>query len=364
MKILIDIIRYIVGGLFIFSGLVKVVDPIGTAIKLEEYFAVFAGDIAEFFSVFEPYALVIGIILNVLEVTLGVALMIRWRVRYTMNLLSIMIVFFTFLTFYTAYFNKVTDCGCFGDAITLTPWQSFTKDVILLVLISFLYLSINKIKESTFAAKNIIVVCTTAISFLICIYAVRHLPPIDFRAYKVGTNIPEAMEAKENPKFQYTFEKDGEKIKSYAYKSEEEGYKLVGHEITNTAASTPKITDFATWNESGDKTENVLTGKKLWIVAYDISKANTEGLIDVNDLLSRLNPEIEPVILTSSSAEDVLKVRAERNIKTDFYYGDATVLKTIIRSNPGLVLVQDGTIKAKWHFNDVPDPINITENLD
>ena len=280
-----------------------------------------------------------------------------------MNLLSIMIVFFTFLTFYTAYFNKVTDCGCFGDAITLTPWQSFTKDIILVILIGFLYLNIKKIKESTFAAKNIIVVCVTSISFLLCIYAVRHLPPIDFRAYKVGTNIPEAMQAKESPKFQYTFEKDGEEIKTYEYKSEAEGYKLTGHEITNTEASTPKITDFATWNESGDKTQTVLSGKKLWIVAYDISNANTSGLIDINDLLSRLSPEIEPIILTSSSAEDVIKVRAERGIKTDFYYADATVLKTIIRSNPGLVLVEDGTIKAKWHFNDVPDPIDITEKL-
>ncbi|ADR23684.1 hypothetical protein MATR_24600 [Marivirga tractuosa] len=363
MKILIDIVRYIVGGLFIFSGLVKVVDPVGTAIKLEEYFAVFAGDIASFFSVLEPYALVIGIVLNVLEVTLGIALIIRWRVRYTLNLLSIMIVFFTFLTFYTAYFNKVTDCGCFGDAITLTPWQSFTKDVILVVLIGFLYLNIQKIKESTFGPKNIIVVCTAAISFLLCIYSVRHLPPIDFRAYKVGTNIPEAMQAKENPKFQYTFEKDGKEIKTYEYKSEEEGYTLTGHEITNPDASTPKITDFATWNESGDKTNEVLSGKKLWIVAYDISKASTEGLIDINNLLLRLSPDIKPIILTSSSAEEVLRIRAERGMKTDFYYADATVLKTIIRSNPGLVLVQDGTVKEKWHFNDVPDPYDVTENL-
>ncbi|HET8860160.1 BT_3928 family protein [Marivirga sp.] len=363
MKIIIDIVRYIVGGLFIFSGLVKVVDPVGTAIKLEEYFSVFAGDIAPFFSVFEPYALVIGIILNVLEVTLGVALIIRWRVRYTLNLLSIMIVFFTFLTFYTAYFNKVTDCGCFGDAITLTPWQSFTKDIILVILIGFLYLNIKKIKESTFGPKNVIVICTTAISLLLCIYSIRHLPFIDFRAYKIGTNIPEAMKAKENPKFQYTFEKDGKEIKTYEYKPEDEGYKLVGHEITNPDASTPKITDFATWNESGDKTQTVLTGKKLWIVAYDISNANTIGLIDINELLTRLNPDIKPIILTSSSAEEVLRIKAERGIKTDFYYADATVLKTIIRSNPGLVLVENGTVKGKWHYNDVPEPYNITEKL-
>jgi uncharacterized protein YkuJ len=280
-----------------------------------------------------------------------------------MNILSIMIVFFTFLTFYTAYFNKVTDCGCFGDAIKLTPWQSFTKDVILVVLIGFLYLNINKIKESTFAAKNIIVVSVTAISLLLCFYAVKHLPFIDFRAYKTGVNIPNAMEAKENPKFQYTFDKDGEEVKTYEYKSEEDGYTLIGHEITNTEASTPKITDFAVWNESGDKTDMVLSGKKLWIVAYDISNASTEGLIEINDLISRLSPDISPLILTSSSADDVLKIRARRGMKTDFYYADATVLKTIIRSNPGLVLVENGTVKAKWHFNDIPEPYEITEKL-
>ncbi|MBK6264568.1 DoxX family protein [Marivirga sp. S37H4] len=363
MKILTDIARYLVGGLFIFSGLIKINDPVGTAIKLEEYFAVFAGDIAPFFSIFEPYALVIGIFLNVLEVVLGIALIIKWRVKFTITLLSILIVFFTFLTFYSAYFNKVTDCGCFGDAIKLTPWESFTKDVILLVLIGFLLIFRNKIKDSTFAAKNIIIICVTALSVLLCIYAIRHLPFIDFRAYKVGVNIPEAMTAKESPKFQYTFEKEGETIKSYQYLTEKEGYKLVSHEITNPDISTPKITDFAVWNESGDKTKEMLSGKKLWIIAYNIEEASTEGLIDINSLISRLPGDITPIILTSSSAEGVLKVKAERGLTPDFYYGDATVLKTIIRSNPGLVLVEDGTVLAKWHYNDVPDPSDLSELL-
>ncbi len=363
MKILLDIVRYLVGGLFIFSGLIKVNDPVGTAIKLEEYFSVFAGDIASFFTVFEPFSLYIGIFLNVIEVVLGVALITRWRVKLTLNLLSIIIIFFTFLTFYSAYFNKVTDCGCFGDAIKLTPWESFTKDIILVILIGFLFIYRDKIKETTFGAKHIVIISTTAISIFLCIYAVKHLPFLDFRAYKVGVNIKEAMQAKENPKFQYTFEKDGEQTKSYQYLSEKDGYTLMSHEVTNIEASTPKITDFAVWNESGDKTQQIFEGKKLLIIAYDIDEANTEGLIDVNNLLSRLQPEIKPVILTSSSAESVLQIKAQRGINADFYYGDATVLKTIIRSNPGLVLMEDATVLAKWHFNDVPDPADLSELL-
>ncbi|PTB91356.1 DoxX family protein, partial [Marivirga lumbricoides] len=147
------------------------------------------------------------------------------------------------------------------------------------------------------------------------------------------------------------------------YLSEKEGYKLVGHEITNPEASTPKITDFAIWNESGDKTSEVLTGKKLWIVSYSIEEADTEGLIDINNLVSRMPADVEPILITSSSAEDVLKIKAARGLQFDFYYGDATVLKTIIRSNPGIILVEDGTILAKWHYNDVPDPADLSELL-
>jgi len=363
MRIVTSIVRYLVGGLFIFSGLIKVNDPVGTAIKMEEYFAVFAGDIASFFIVFEPYALIIAVIMNVLEVVLGLALIIRWRVKFTLGMLTGLIVFFTFLTFYTAYFNKVTDCGCFGDAIKLTPWESFTKDVILVVMIGFLLFRRNKIAESTFATKGIIIGCTTIVTTLLCLYAIKHLPYIDFRAYKVGTTIQEAMSPAESPKFQYTFLKNGEEIKSFTYLSEKDGYELVGHEIINEEASTPKITDFALWNESGDKTEQVLEGTKLLVVTYFIEEADENGLIDIKNLLDKLSGEVKPLILTSSAAKEVLKVKARRGLKPDFYYGDATVLKTIIRSNPGLVLLKNGTVLGKWHYNDVPEITEINELL-
>lgn len=361
MRIVQDVVRYLVGGLFIFSGLVKVNDPVGTAIKLGEYFDVFAADIASFFEVFEPYALPIAILLNVVEVVLGVALIFRWKVNITMNLLAIIIVFFTFLTFYSAYFNKVTDCGCFGDAIKLTPWESFTKDVILLILIGFLYITKSSIKESTLGVKHVIIICTTGISFLLCIYAVRHLPFIDFRAYKVGVHIPTDMEPAESAIFEYTFKKDGEIVKSDKYLKPEDGYEYVDYQVINEDAITPKITDFALWNEQGDQTQQLMQGTYLWIVTYNMAEADVEGLVDTKNLTDRLEPTINPIILTASSDEEVNEIKALRGLNMPFYHGDATVLKTIIRSNPGLVLVKDGVILGKWHFNDVPSPVDIAD---
>ena len=125
MKVANKIIRGFVGSLFIFSGLVKLNDPMGTAIKLEEYFEVFASDISSVFHYLVPYSLSIGLFVVILEVLLGVAVLINYRMELTAWIILVLIVFFTFLTFYSAAFNKVTDCGCFGDAIPLNPWQSF-----------------------------------------------------------------------------------------------------------------------------------------------------------------------------------------------------------------------------------------------
>src|SRR5690554_4192539 len=142
MKLLVGFSRIIVGVLFIISGLIKLNDPVGFSFKLKDYFAPEVLDLG--FLV--PYALLLAIILVIFEVLLGLALLLGHYKKITLWALLLMIVFFTFLTFYSAYFNKVTDCGCFGDAIKLTPWESFTKDVILLVLILILFAGRKHIK--------------------------------------------------------------------------------------------------------------------------------------------------------------------------------------------------------------------------
>jgi uncharacterized membrane protein YphA (DoxX/SURF4 family) len=135
MKVLVGVSRIFVGVLFIISGLIKLNDPVGFSFKLGDYFAPEVLNLP----FLEPYALVIALLVVILEVLLGVMLIMGYAKKFTLWSLLLMIVFFTFLTFYSAYFNKVTDCGCFGDALKLTPWESFSKDVVLLVLILILY---------------------------------------------------------------------------------------------------------------------------------------------------------------------------------------------------------------------------------
>src|SRR5690554_1422442 len=212
MRYLVGFARIVVGLLFIFSGLIKLNDPVGFSFKLQDYFAPEVLNL-EFLV---PYSLGLAIIIVIVEVILGVTLLLGYMRRLTLWLLLLMIVFFTFLTFYSAYFNKVTDCGCFGDAIPLTPWQSFYKDIVLLVMIIILFIGQKYIKPvlNSLGNASITLVTLVACSFM-GYYVLNHLPIMDFRAYKVGTNIQKAMEIPEGaPEAIYdivfTYKVDGE----------------------------------------------------------------------------------------------------------------------------------------------------------
>jgi hypothetical protein len=350
--------RFFVGGLFIFSGLIKLNDPIGTEIKLEEYFEVFGQDFGSFFLIFKPYALEIGMFLIVLEVVLGVAVLINYRMEITTKVLLALIIFFTFLTFYSAYFNKVTDCGCFGDAIKLTPWESFIKDVILIVFILHLFWYRKKYRPLLYTLQGHAVIgFTTVISLVLGIYAVLHLPFIDFRAYRIGNNIPQQMLPPEQPIFEYTFLKkeNGEQIKSEKYLTDTLQYKYVGVEQTNEEKTKAKITDYAVSSVEGeDITQSTFEGTKLLFIIYDAAKASTKNIDKISMLIKSLDGKIEMMALTASSSEQFEAFRHENQLAIPYYFADATVLKTIVRSNPGITLWVNGTVKGMWHHNDTP----------
>ncbi len=343
-----------VGVLFIFSGLIKINDPVGTAIKLEEYFEVFSTDIAPFFKAFEPYSLFLSIFLSAAEIVLGVALLIRWKLKEVLWLLLAMIVFFTFLTFYSAYFNKVTDCGCFGDAIKLTPWESFTKDVVLLVMIVVLLLTrryLQPIMKPTMGAT--VTALTAILSVGIGWYAYEHLPYIDFRAYKIGNNIPTLMKPSAPLKYKYIMVKDGEEQEFTEYPTDQ-SYKFKEMVPVNPEAG-PKITDFNVWNDQGDFTQEVLTGKKLLVIVHSVAKADRSDFDKINQLVNDAEKQgITPLVITSSSGQEFEVFRHEVNLAAPYFFGDGTVLKTMMRSNPGIMLLQDGTVKGMWHHNDTP----------
>ena len=354
MKSLTTVARLLVGGLFIFSGLIKVNDPVGTGIKLEEYFTVFSSDISSFFSVFEPFALQISVLLVVLEVVLGVAVLLNYRMNLTCWILLLLILFFSFLTFYSAYFNKVTDCGCFGDAIKLTPWESFSKDMVLLVLILVIFPFRNSLQPLLpKRIGNLAMAVVVVVNLFLAVYAINHLPFIDFRAYKTGANIPQSMEPSEPLRHLYIMEKDGETYEFEQYPTDT-NFQYVDIKLLNPEAQ-PTITDYSVWGPDGtDITNQTFTGSVFIIVVHYVEKTDFEVFEELNALINELDPSIEVMVLTASDENTFESFRHEVQLGVPFYFADATVLKTMVRSNPGLLLMKDGTVRGKWHYHDVP----------
>jgi uncharacterized membrane protein YphA (DoxX/SURF4 family) len=357
MKALREFARYFTGAIFIFSGLIKVNDPVGTAIKLEEYFEVFAYDFAPFFEWFIPGALVFAVIFVVAEVVLGVALIVGYEMKWSSIALLALIIFFTFLTFYSAYFNKVTDCGCFGDAIKLTPWESFSKDIVLLVTSLVIFFN-RKNYQCWLNAKtgHISMGLITLVSIWISVHAINHLPFIDFRTYAIGNHLPTLMQPSGELEYEYVMRKDGKEEVMQEYPTDP-GYEFVSMNVLNPEVQ-PKITDLAVWNDDGDYTDDMMVGARLLVITHNIAKTSDESNAEIAQLLGSIK-NVESWALTSSSGDEFSDFASAAGWQLPFLYADATVLKTIIRSSPGVVLLKDGVVLGKWHYNDTPSASDI-----
>lgn len=364
-KIVDQFSRFFVGGLFIFSGLIKLNDPIGTEIKMHEYFEVFAADFGSFFTVFIPWSLEISMVMIILELMIGVAVLLFFRMEWTTKILLALLTFFTFLTFYSAYFNKVTDCGCFGDAIKLTPWESFTKDIILMVFTLHLFWYRSGYVSAVRSRPGYAWVFGTAVvSLFVGVYAIQNLPFLDFRAYKIGNRIPDQMIAAEAPLIEYTFLKDGKEVTSEKFLMEDQGYKYVSSRVLNEEEAKPKITDYAVFTPSGeDITQQTFEGPVLMLIMYNTEKASGVNLESIRKLVSGVDGTVRTLILTASTEEQIEKFRHEHQLAVPFAFADATVLKTIIRSNPGITLWVDGVVRGNWHHNNTPTPAEIAALL-
>ncbi|WP_235982934.1 BT_3928 family protein [Kordia aestuariivivens] len=360
-KIFTILSQLFVGGLFIFSGFIKLNDPVGFSFKLTDYFAEDVLNL-EFLS---PYALWIALFVVILEVILGVMILLSLYKKPVLWCLLGLIIFFTFLTFYSAYFNKVTDCGCFGDFWKLTPWESFTKDIILLFFIIILFLGINNIK-SIFPKK--INIGITVLSLLACIlfgrHVLNHLPTFDFRPYKISANITEGMSVPPDaprPVFEYiwTFDVNGEMkeivTQSTEYPVVEGGtYVKVDSRVLREGYE-PPIHDFSIESmEDGDLTEMMLQEEKLiMVVMYNLDKAKEAGFSKVKSFTDKaINAGYKVIGVSSSDPQNLKDLADLMQFNFDFYLSDETALKTIIRSNPGILKLEKGTIIDKAHYND------------
>lgn len=316
IKFLVHLSRLFVGAMFVFSGFVKLVDPIGSQFKFEEYFSEPVLDI-EFLI---PYALGFSILLILAEIMLGVMLLLGYKSKLTVWSLFLLSLVFLFLTWYSAYYNKVTDCGCFGDAIKLTPWETFWKNVVLIVLVVLLMVRVKDIKEilPKKATVAFTLVCLLSFSY-ITYYVLNHLPIIDFRAYAVGKNIPAGMEFPED---------DLEAL--------------------------PPIQNFVLEDSQNDLTEDILAANKVMLViVYQIEKADLEGFAAIKTVADQaIQKGYQVYGVTSSFPDDLILIQNKHDLPFDFLFGDPTTLKTMIRANPGILTLSKGTVTGKWNWKD------------
>jgi len=362
MKTLRNISRLIVGVVLIFSGFVKGIDPLGSAYKFQDYFAAFG---LEFL---DPLAMTLGVLLSTFEFVLGAALVLNIRMRVTSWVVLIFMGFFTLLTFYLALANPVHDCGCFGDAIVMTNWETFWKNMVIMALVAIMFLQRRHFKGIYSRVQQWgLLASTTLIMLAFTFYSYHHLPVFDFRPYNAGTHIPSKMEIPEDaPQPEYKtilkYKKDGE-IREFTVDSlPDSTWQWVETEnIQISEGYTPPIEGFnITTPEGSDITDIVLNQEDytFLLIAYDLEKANRSDLEEIKKLsgLCRNSNHCQFIALTASPESDIHTFREATGVEFPFYHTDEITLKTIIRANPGLMLIKEGTILEKWHHNDVPAP--------
>lgn len=378
--ILLWVCRLFVGLLFIFSGLIKANDPMGFGYKLQEYFHVFHTDFLN------DYSTYIAIAVCALEIIFGVLLILGIAGRKIAWGLLLLILFFTFLTFYSAFFEVVTSCGCFGDAIPLTPWESFIKDLILLAFILIIFVKRNKISPlvANSFTNGLLTFLTIVLSFGIGIYTMFFLPFIDFLPYKVGRSIPEQMVLPEGASMdeyeiiyslKHKVSKEEKRVTDKEYMSqkiwEDENWEIQGEpesKLIKKGYQLP-IPDLVISDAEGnDVTQEIINNPyyNFIVTSVDVTKLNTVDLL----ALDRLNQSIKDlavenniraVLLTSSSADDVNLISDQLDLVFEIFYVDAVPLKSMVRSNPGVMLLQNGNVINKWSKFSFPDKEKLIE---
>ncbi len=362
--------RFIVGVVFIFSGFVKAVDPLGSAYKFADYFTAFKLGFLEFL------ALPLGIFLSAFELVLGISLILGYRRKTIFQVLMWFMSFFTLLTLILALFNPVSDCGCFGDALILTNWQTFFKNVVLMGFVLILYFS-RKMEPQGGAliAEWLVVGSLFVLASFFSFWNYRHLPLLDFRPYDVGTVIREEMEIPEGvavDEYRTTLVyRNLESGKESSFTMEDYPKDTLSWEFVTSESKLvkrgyePPIHDFALMDDYGnDIVEELLSDREysLFMFSYDLTKADKEALVRAGEWLQleSFAGDFSFYAVSATSSAEVESITAELALAYGFLSGDEIMLKTIVRSNPGFMLLKSGTILAKWGYRDLP----LLEQLD
>lgn len=355
MKILRSVSRIIVGLTFVFSGFVKGVDPLGTTYKIEDYFIAYGADWAM------DLALSLSFLLVLVEFMVGISLLFRIRIKLASTLLLLMMSFFTVVTLIDALYSPVPDCGCFGEAVKLTNWETFYKNIVLMVFTMIIVLTPSeKFKKPQVILRDYAGIII-AIGFLVFSwYSYAYLPPLDFRDWKVGNDMTQQGE----PRFYLIYENlnTGEQHK---YLSSElpwsdsvwvQNWAFVKQEVDYSSVVKPHNVDIV--DEAGnDMTRQIIETDyyQFVVTSYDLTEASESGLKDIVSLYHDLDSEAYSVVfLTASLEEDIQNFLEENNTDIPVYQADDIELKSMVRSNPGLLLLKNGRILGKWHHHKLP----------
>lgn len=363
MRIFRNVSRILIALVFIFSGFVKVIDPLGFAYKINDYFEAFGMGFLSSFSLF------FSIIMCTAELLIGLNLLLKIRMKMTAWALFLFMCYFTVFTLITAITNPVTDCGCFGDALIITNWQTFFKNLIFMIPALVVFLQRENFDDvfSTsvqWLLTGMLLLGSVALS-LHCYY---NLPIIDFRPYKPGVNIPYSMKIPEGePVDEYQtvliYEKDGLQ-EEFTLDSERAPWSDSTWKWVETKnllirkGFVPPIHDFSLSQSGGiDITDEVLSdqGYSFLVAAYNLEKASKKGMENVNAFASEaIEMGYKVYGMTASTSGVVDETKRKLNPEFEFYTTDDITLKTMIRSNPGLILIKEGNILGKWHYRNIP----------
>ena len=383
-----SIARTLLALTFLFSGFVKAVDPVGTVYKIQDYLTAFGG----VFTSLLPLATVAAVLLILTEWTLGVMMLCNIRTQWTAWLSLAFYLVMTPLTLYIALTNPISDCGCFGDALVITNWQTFWKNVVLLSLVVVLLCTKKHIPQTFVArAELCIVLIGLALAGGLMLYTHYHLPLIDFRPYKIGNNIPELMEIPEGaPHDEYAvtliYERDGveQEFTLQDYPKGDSTWRFVDQRSKLVSKGyEPPIHDFELVDYDGeDLTYDILDMDKVVLtVMYDLNKADLSQIGKVVDLCQACEEQAVPFfILTSATDEQIYEFIADHiepildntrgliEVSQDaeamaelhdellnhwrmlFLNADGIMLKTIVRANPGVFVVEKGIITDKYNI--------------
>lgn len=357
MKLLRTLSRILVGLVFIFSGIVKAIDPLGFAYKFHDYFNAFH------LGFLNNLSLPLAIFMCTAEFISGFSVLTGFRLKTGIWGIIILLVIFTPLTFILALTNPVTDCGCFGDAIHLSNWQTFGKNIILSALMVIIYTGRNQLKGQLNRTSEWVIIFITILLFIIFSLAnLRYLPVIDFLPYKTGVKIADKMGIPENAPSDiynttFVYEKNGIKkeFSLHDYPANDSTWKFINQKsVLVKKGYVPPIHDFFISSMNGvDITEKILSykGYSVLMISKKLSEAKQKYLSQGFKLGNYCNSKgVNFYILTSSGTEEIL--RYENGLT--FCSADETTLKTMIRSNPGYILLKNGTIVKKWSWANVP----------